>query len=87
MDRYYQYIDKGKGLKILQEKLGISKNETMVFGDYLNDYELMQQGKYSFAMENADPELKKVAKYCGGDNNKGGVVNTIKRYVLQGEEL
>ena len=79
--------DKGEGLKVLQEKLGISKDETMVFGDYLNDYELMQQGKYSFAMENAHPELKKIAKYCGGDNNNGGVINTIKKYVLQGEEL
>lgn len=75
--------DKGTGLKVLQEKLGISKDETMVFGDYLNDYELMQQGEYSFAMENAHPELKKIAKFCGGDNNDGGVVKTIKKYVLE----
>lgn len=76
--------DKGKGLSVLQEKLGISKDETMVFGDYLNDYELMQQGKYSFAMENAHPELKKIAKYNGGDNNNNGVIKTIKKYVLEG---
>lgn len=75
--------DKGTGLKVLQEKLGISKDETMVFGDYLNDYELMQQGEYSFAMKNAHPELKKIAKFCGGDNNDGGVVKTIKKYVLE----
>lgn len=75
--------DKGTGLKVLQEKLGISKDETMVFGDYLNDYELMQQGEYSFAMENAHPELKKIAKFCGGDNNNSGVVKTIKKYVLE----
>lgn len=80
-------IDKGKGLKILQEKLRISKDETMVFGDYLNDYELLQQGKYSFAMENAHPELKKIAKYSGGDNNNKGVINTIKKYVLQNGQL
>lgn len=75
--------DKGTGLKVLQEKLGISKDETIVFGDYLNDYELMQQGEYSFAMENAHPELKKIAKFCGGDNNNSGVVKTIKKYVLE----
>lgn len=75
--------DKGTGLKVLQEKLGISKDETMIFGDYLNDYELMQQGEYSFAMENAHPELKKIAKFCGGDNNNSGVVKTIKKYVLE----
>ena len=54
----------------------------MVFGDYLNDYELMLEGEYSFAMENAHPELKKIAKYNGGDNNNGGVVKSIKRHIL-----
>ena len=75
-------INKGVGLRILQEKLGIKKDETMVFGDYLNDYELMLEGEYSFAMENAHPELKKIAKYNGGDNNNGGVVKSIKRHIL-----
>lgn len=84
VDVTHKNSDKGTGLKVLQEKLGISKDETMVFGDYLNDYELMQQGKYSFAMENAHPDLKKIAKYCGGDNNDSGVVKTIKKYVLEG---
>ena len=55
----------------------------MVFGDYLNDYELIGKGDYSFAMENAHPELKKIAKYNGGDNNRAGVVESIKKYVLE----
>ena len=55
----------------------------MVFGDYLNDYELIGQGDYSFAMENAHPELKKIAKYNSGDNNRAGVVESIKKYVLE----
>lgn len=75
-------INKGVGLRILQEKLGITKDETMVFGDYLNDYELMLEGAYSFAMENAHPDLKKIAKYNGGDNNDSGVVKSIKRHIL-----
>ena len=75
-------INKGVGLRILQEKLGITKEETMVFGDYLNDYELMLEGAYSFAMENAHPDLKKIAKYNGGDNNDSGVVKSIKRHIL-----
>ncbi|MDP0488408.1 MAG: HAD family hydrolase [Fusobacterium sp. JB021] len=75
-------INKGVALEILQEKLGIKKAETMVFGDYLNDYELMQQGDYSFAMENAHPELKAIAKYSGGDNNDAGVVKTIEEYIF-----
>ncbi|NME35400.1 MULTISPECIES: HAD family hydrolase [Fusobacterium] len=76
-------VNKGIALKNLQEKLGIKKSETMVFGDFLNDYELIQQGDYSFVMDNGHPELKKIAKYSGGDNNKAGVVNSIKKYILE----
>lgn len=76
-------INKGLALKILQKKLGIKKSETMVFGDYLNDYELMQQGDYSFAMDNAHPDLKAIAKYNGGDNNDAGVVRTIEEYIFE----
>lgn len=78
-------INKGVALASLQERLKIKKSETMVFGDYLNDCELMQQGDYSFAMENAHPELKKIAKYNGGDNNKAGVVKNIIKFVLENE--
>ena len=83
IDLTHKESNKGIGLQVLQEKLGITKDETMVFGDYLNDYELMQQGKYSFAMENAHPELKKVAKYNGGDNNNSGVMKSIRKYILE----
>ncbi len=82
IDITHEDSNKGVGLQVLQEKLGISKDETMVFGDYLNDYELIQQGKYSFAMNNAHPDLKKIAAYNGGDNNDSGVAKSIKKYVL-----
>ena len=35
--------NKGRGLAALQKNYGISPDETMVFGDYLNDYEMMKQ--------------------------------------------
>lgn len=35
--------NKGRGLTALQKKYDISPDETMVFGDYLNDYEMMKQ--------------------------------------------
>jgi hydroxymethylpyrimidine pyrophosphatase-like HAD family hydrolase len=37
----------------------VSIKETMAFGDYLNDLEMMKQAPYSFAMENAHPDIKK----------------------------
>lgn len=73
--------DKGNAVKLLQQKLGISYDETMVFGDYLNDLQLMKAGKYSFAMKNAQPEIIEAANYITKfDNNENGVVETIKDY-------
>lgn len=73
--------NKGIALEILKEKLGIDYDEVMIFGDYLNDYEMLQKGKYSFAMENAHDEVKKIANYLAKSNNENGVVEEIKKYI------
>ncbi|MDR3272322.1 MAG: Cof-type HAD-IIB family hydrolase, partial [Flavobacteriaceae bacterium] len=52
--------NKGFALKQLQKILHISNKETMAFGDYLNDTEMMQEACFSYAMSNAHPELKKL---------------------------
>ncbi len=73
--------NKGNSLKKLQEMFNIKKEETMVFGDYLNDYEMLLEADYSYAMENAHEELKKIAKYNGGDNNSCGVIKSINKFL------
>lgn len=50
----------------------------MVFGDYNNDLEMMTTAKYSFAMQNAHPNVKAVANYTTKSNNENGV-----EYILQ----
>ena len=69
----------------LQKKLNIKPEECVAFGDYLNDYEMMQSVYYSYAMENAIPELKKVARYIAPPNYKNGVVKTIRQLLAQQE--
>ena len=44
-------VDKGKALQAFQKRYGISKEETMVFGDFYNDSQMLLQAKYSFVME------------------------------------
>lgn len=63
-------INKGVAIQKLQKKLNIKPEECVAFGDYLNDYEMMQSVYYSYAMENAIPELKKVARYIAPPNYK-----------------
>ena len=45
---------KKQGIKILQDKFNVRYNETMVFGDHMNDLEMMSSAYYSYAMENAE---------------------------------
>ena len=70
--------NKGNAIKGVQEKLNISPDETMVFGDYLNDLEMMQNASHSYAMKNAHPEIISTSKYITEfDNNENGVLRTI----------
>lgn len=69
---------KGAAIQKLQKQLNIKPEECVAFGDYLNDYEMMQSVYYSYAMENAIPELKKVARYIAPPNYENGVTTTIR---------
>ena len=73
-------VNKGEAIKILQENYNISYDETMAFGDYLNDYEMMQSCKYSYAMDNAHPNLKEICNYRAKSNDEDGVVDAIKMH-------
>ncbi|MGJ7030714.1 HAD family hydrolase [Niabella hirudinis] len=72
--------NKGIAIKLLQEQLGIGYDQTLVFGDYMNDLEMMEAAKYSYAMKNAHPGIIAAAAYVTEfDNNEEGVVHTIKK--------
>lgn len=74
-------INKGRAIRDIQEKLDIGYEETMVFGDYLNDLEMLQNAYYSYAMENAHPTLKKVARFKAKSNDENGVIEKIKEII------
>ncbi len=71
-------VNKGASLETLQQRLNISKEETMIFGDYLNDLELYNVAKETYAMENAHPKIKEAAKYIAPSNDEFGVIKVIK---------
>lgn len=74
-------INKGSGLRVIQSQMGVSSEESAAFGDFLNDIEMLESVGYSFAMENAHPKCKAVAKSVIGSNNDGAVTKEIKRLV------
>ena len=77
-------VDKGSAIRKIQQILGINPEECAAFGDYLNDCEMMQAVGYSFAMDNAHPDLKKLAKFETVSNDEGGVLVGIKKLMEAG---
>jgi len=75
--------NKGVALQALMNKLDISSEEIIVFGDFMNDLEMLHLAKYSFAMENAHPNVKEVANFKAPSNDEDGVIQVIKQYLQQ----
>ncbi|MGS2762318.1 HAD family hydrolase [Sinomicrobium sp. M5D2P9] len=71
--------NKGHALKLLQDKLKVTKEETLVFGDYNNDLEMMEQAYFSYAMENAHPNVLKAARYKTLSNDNNGVEHILEK--------
>ncbi|WP_288221502.1 HAD family hydrolase [uncultured Clostridium sp.] len=74
-------VNKGVAIEKVQDLFDITPKETMVFGDYLNDLEMMGKAYYSYAMENAHEDLKKVSNFIAKSNNENGVVEAIKEVI------
>lgn len=74
------HVDKGEALRFLQEYFGVSREETMVFGDNANDIGMLAAGGESYAVENARKEVREKAKYtCPGYREKGVYTVIVKR--------
>lgn len=71
--------DKGAAVRSLQRELGITPAQTMVFGDYFNDLEMLDAAEWSFAMANAHPDIIRRARHLAPSNNENGVLRTIAR--------
>lgn len=55
-------VNKGRAIRAVQEKFGIGRDETAVFGDNYNDIEMFHEAKHSFVMDTAAEDVKKHAK-------------------------
>lgn len=75
-------VNKGVALQSLMNAENISAEETMVFGDYYNDIEMLSICKYSFVMENAPEDMKQYGKYIAASNADHGVLKAIAEYAL-----
>ncbi|WP_165211437.1 Cof-type HAD-IIB family hydrolase [Streptococcus tangpeifui] len=83
-DFYLEIMQKGdnkaKALQILMERLGLSPEQLMAFGNNQNDLEMIRLAEVGVAVENAVPELKKVSNFLTESNDHDGVALFLERY-------
>ena len=70
---------KGNALQAVMDSHNIRPDEVLVFGDYNNDIEMLGLSEYSFAMANAHPNVKKVARYETSSHNDFGVERILEK--------
>lgn len=72
---------KGNGIRILCEKLGIPIEETVAFGDSMNDEDMLKTAGFSVAMGNAIPEIKKICDYVTLSNDEQGITHALEHII------
>lgn len=72
---------KGGGVKFLSKHLGLSTDDAAAFGDNLNDVDMLTSVGYPFAVQNAEEELKRVAKRICPSNDDCGVAVMLREFM------
>lgn len=79
LDVSSENTNKGNAIQIVQKQLNIAKEETLVFGDYHNDIEMMQQSGVSVAMKNGHQDIKELATITTESNDNYGVEKILEK--------
>lgn len=72
-------LHKAHGLRLLEQRWGITSDQVLAFGDGGNDLEMLVQSGYSFAVANAPQRVKEAARYQAPANNEEGVLQVIEQ--------
>ena len=76
-------VDKGTGLRVVCERLGVPLEDSMAVGDAQPDVDMFEVAGLGVAMGNAIDEVKAQADAVAPSNTEGGVAWAIRRYVLE----
>ena len=80
-------MDKGMGISMIAEILGVSKEETMAIGDASNDIPMISWAGLGVAMGNATDEVKKIADVVALSNNEDGAAKAILQYAFRENKI
>lgn len=71
-------VSKYSAIEKMRNALGFEKDEVAVFGDDVNDAEMLSNYRYSVAMGNAVEEVKRIAGYSTLSNDEEGIAYAIE---------
>ena len=83
MELYASDVTKGSGILHALKYLGIPVQDSIAFGDGLNDIEMMQTVGTAVAMGNAQPAVKAIARYTVPDVDADGVAWGVEHLILE----
>lgn len=86
-DMITQHADKGTAVKAIQQQFGIKPEETVVFGDAMNDVPLFGTTPNSYAVESAPAEVRSHARGTIPPPDKDGVLNYLRESLQTTNEL
>lgn len=75
-------FDKGKAVERLCGFLGISKEDTIAFGDSMNDLEMLQAAEIGVCMANGSPSLLKIANMVCPSVLEDGLYSAFEKLKL-----
>ena len=75
--------NKGDALYALSKYVGVKREDTIAFGDGLNDLPMIHAAGLGIAMTNGAQRLKDEAKFVTLSNDMDGVAHAIEEFVLR----
>ena len=78
-------VNKWSAIEFLLNKLKINKEEVITVGDNVNDKEMIQNAGMGVVMGNGNPKMKEIANKVVADNNSEGVLEALKKFVLNAD--
>jgi 5-amino-6-(5-phospho-D-ribitylamino)uracil phosphatase len=75
-------INKWIGLKHHLERLNLSDENVLAFGDSMNDIEILMRSGWSVAMKNAEDKVKASSRDITLSHNDDGVAYYLENYIL-----
>lgn len=82
MEAYQPTVSKAEGIKYLLERLNLTREQVMAFGDGENDIEMLEYAGIGIAMGNAHDEVKKHADFITKNCEDNGIEYALKHFKI-----